>query len=399
MNTDSLILKIVGKALFHTSYTIPPDIDSEQVFAESLAQGVFPIVYEELQSNLDITNQVKWMKRYTQVLAHNIKVNNEHLELHNLLGSIPYTTFKGLQSSLYYPKPILRTLGDVDFIVDKHDVEKVQSILEQNGFQWNGDGEHTAHHAFHRGESSVWELHWMLTGIPKGESGDIAKGYLESIIADAVVIEQDGRKCKVVSEFHHCLVMLTHTAGHMIHTGVGLRHICDWAVFVSKVDISQWEEQLKACGLWRFAQLLTQLSEKYLSLQKQEWTEQDVDERLLKALIQDIFAGGNFGIKDSERINQAKLMTDNEIGGVDKTCMWIRAFREIDDRAKIAVPRCRNVIFLRPLAWVFVCVRHLGRIRKGLRPKIKLNDMIKGAAERRTIYREFQLYQSENKRK
>jgi hypothetical protein len=40
-------------------------------------------------------------------------VINAHAELTELLGDIPFTTFKGYASVYYYPQPIYRPKGDV----------------------------------------------------------------------------------------------------------------------------------------------------------------------------------------------------------------------------------------------------------------------------------------------
>lgn len=46
--------------------------------------------------------------------------------------------------------------------------------------------------------------------------------------------------------------MLLHVAGHLINTGIGLRHLCDWAVFVAKFSdegfCEMFEDKLKAVG-------------------------------------------------------------------------------------------------------------------------------------------------------
>ena len=77
----------------------------------------------------------------------------------------------------------------------------------------------------------------------------------------------------------------------MINTGIGLRHLCDWAVFVDSVDDFEkdFKDKLTECGLYRFAQILTQLSSKYLGLKKQAWAEGVLDDSLLHSLILDIF--------------------------------------------------------------------------------------------------------------
>jgi hypothetical protein len=71
-----------------------------------------------------------------------------------------------------------------------------------------------------------------------------------------------------------------------------------------------FEEKLKAVGLWRYAQLLCQLCTRYLGLPPQEWAMENVDDEFLYTIIKDIFAGGNFGVKDSNRFVETLVISD-----------------------------------------------------------------------------------------
>ena len=178
-----------------------------------------------------------------------------------------------------------------------------------------------------------------------------------------------------------------------------MRHLCDWAVFADKFSDEEFcemfEEKLKAIGMWRFAQILTQLSIRYLGMPSKGWCGHS-DEEYLESLMCDIFKGGNFGIKDSNRINQAKLITNSHKASVDETNLLIQLFRTMNEKARIAMPIVKKVPVLLPIGWIYAGGRHLVRIQNGTRPKIDVNDMVKGATERREIYKEFRLFERED---
>lgn len=396
--TYNVILGILGEILFQHKYMLPASFDGDELLKEAVNQSVFPLIYSYIKQVGKVNISDKWEKVFLQNVGNNVRVLYEHSELLDIMGMIPFTTIKGARSAFYYPNPVMRSMGDVDFFVEKDKLDNIRKILENKGFQWDHDKEHGAHMAFHRMPKSTWEMHWNIQGIPKGETGEETRKKIEDIIETSQVIEVSGKLCRVPDEFHHCLVMLIHTANHMIRTGVGLRHICDWAVFVNKVDVSLWKKELQVCGLWKFAQVLTQVSVRYLHLPWKEWAMDGMDETILKAFIMDVFEAGNFGRKDSGRINQAKLITDKEIGGVDNTLMIVRLFREVNCKAKIAAPSCEKNVLLRPFAWGYILVRHIMRICKGQRPKIELKSMVQGAEKRRVLYRTFRLYEGEMKR-
>lgn len=97
---------------------------TEETIRELLSQAVLPVA---LPTN----------KLASAILAINMQVSYEHTELHDLLteNSIPYVILKGVASASYYPNPVLRTMGDVDFLIDSANFLRVASLLESIGFE------------------------------------------------------------------------------------------------------------------------------------------------------------------------------------------------------------------------------------------------------------------------
>ena len=399
-DTQELILTFLARALFNRDILIPDNLDWDEVYKEADVQTVLPLVYVAVSDSLPSEIKSKWQLAIYEILANNVKIIYEHKEAHRILteGNIPYVIIKGTASARYYPIPKLRMMGDVDFVVRKEDLARTGELLEKQAFIWMEDKEHTAHHVYYR-DSSIWEVHWGMSGIPTGENG-IKTRELFSEIIDTAVYDESGYM--IPDEFHHGLVLLIHTAEHLVNTGIGLRHLCDWAVFVEGYSDENFkdifEEKLKACGLWRFAQLLTQLSVCYLGVSEKEWAGQDTNEIYLQNLISDIFASGNFGRKDSERINQAKLFTNQGKGTIGDVGFLRQIISTLNERAKRVLPNLRKMPILLPIGWIYVVIRHMLRIKKGARPSIHMRRMIKGASDRRDIYRKFHLFECERPR-
>lgn len=406
LNKEKKLLNLTIQALSKKSNEQNIEILNEKdlsiVLKEANIQAVFPLVYSVLKEHGVMPTNFKAM--FLKTLASNIRVEHDHAELHDLLSvnNIPYVVMKGSASAMYYPEPFLRTMGDVDFLVYKSDLEKAGILLEQAGFVSVEKNDNECHIAYHRkvnGIRSIWEMHWEPNGIPKGGVGELTKKYLSDIIETAIPCTISGSKCLVPSPFHHGLIMLLHTASHLINTGIGLRHLCDWAVFADKFSDEEFkkmfEEKLRAIGMWRFAQILTQLSITYLGMSSKEWCGSS-NEEYIEALMSDIFKGGNFGIKDTNRINQAKLITNAHKASVDETSLLKQFIRTMNEKAEIAMPVTKKVPVLLPVGWIYAGGRHLLRIRSGKRPRINVSDMVRGANERRELYKEFRLFQVES---
>lgn len=402
---EKALLHLATQALFPKENKLNIDTlnkkDLPAELKEANVQAVFSLVYSVLKKQ-GITPP-NFEKDFLKTVANNIRVGHDHAELHELLSSnnISYVAMKGSASAMYYPEPLLRTMGDVDFLVSPSDLDRAGALLEQAGFAPVEKNDHECHIAYHRrmnGIRSIWEMHWSPSGIPEGEVGELTREYLEDIIETAVPCTTQGSECLVPSTFHHGLIMLLHTAIHLINTGIGLRHLCDWAVFADKFSDEEFkelfEEKLKSIGMWRFAQILTQLSVTYLGMSPKEWCGSS-NQEYLETLMCDIFKGGNFGVKDSNRINQAKLITNSHKASVDETSLLKQLIHTMNEKAKIAMPIIKKVPVLLPVGWIYAGGRHLLRIRSGRRPKIDVSDMVRGATERRELYKEFRLFMPE----
>lgn len=281
-------LSLLSQKLFNkpTSVLITDDIK-----AEAQAQAVSTLISSDCKT-----------------LGKNIRVINAHAELSTLLHDIPFTTFKGYASAYYYPQPIYRPMGDVDFIVSPENYNAAVERLINAGYTRTGS-EHERHEAF-RKDKITFELHSEIKGIPNGADGiatdsataeEKVRALLSDLIQTARIVETQQGKIFIPDDFHHGLIMLLHVAGHMINDGgVGLRHLCDWAVYVNRVDLEQYRGQLEDIGAWTFVCQLTAVCSRYLGLPERLWAGA-WDEKFLSAFIEDVLAAGNFGNKEAGR--------------------------------------------------------------------------------------------------
>lgn len=370
---------------------------TSEVLKEANQQAVLTLMKVEKETSPD------FYLLHAQTLVNNVRIDYEHAEAHRLMmkAGIPYVILKGSASAAYYPEPLFRTMGDVDLLIAKSDLPKADVILRENGFHPVENNQHECHLAYHRrtyGATSTWEVHWKPNGVPAGKTGVKIQEYLADIITSAECSTVSEGEYMVPTAFHHGLVMLLHVAGHLTSTGIGLRHLCDWAVFAAKFSDEEFcemfEDKLKAVGLWRFAQLLTQLSIKYLHCPAKAWCGIGVDD-YLEMMMVDIMNGGNFGVKEKNRINQLKLMPDTRNGKMDDTSLFKQLFLTMNEKARRGMPITAKVPLLLPVGWMYVGGRHLVRIMQRRRPTIDVKDMIAGAAERKEIYKEFRLFEAE----
>lgn len=370
-----------------------PD-DTGFVLKEAEQQSVFPLIYPAAAA-LAPRACAPWQTRNLQHISHNYNLINAHYEAHAMLtaAEIPYSVIKGCASSFYYPDPSLRTMGDVDLYVRRSDMDRVRTVFEEQGYVCSGL-DHPHHWSFARDGIEV-EVHWVPSGIPAADDGTI-RAMFDDLLEQRREAELCGQPMVLPSPFHHGLIMLLHTANHMTAGGIGLRHLLDWLVFVNSMEeerfLDCFAEKLRRIGLWEFARVLTAVGVQFFSCKPRAFCA-DVPRQLSYELLADIFEGGNFGVKNIDRLNQSKLLRDNSSRQIDGKGGLRHAFRFLNQRARLRFPAAARCPLLLPIGWIRVFRARAQAIRAGKQSKLRLQDTLRGAKTREQLYEQLRLFE------
>lgn len=397
-NEQQMLLSLLANALFNKPLAPLPDINWEKVREEAKAQSVIPIVFRVAgKKQLPEETEEAWSRDSAAGIAKNMRVNHDHGLVNQWLSEagIPYVILKGLVSAASYPMPILRSMGDVDFLVPNECVSSARKLLEDNGLRQKG--RMGFDHIAFVGKGMHLEMHFQVPGIPDGKQGELVRSYIKDIFERSSTQEIAGETVMVPSPFHHGLILLLHTCHHLTAEGIGLRHLCDWAVFENQLSDDNFcelfEDKLKAVGLWKFAQALTQVCIRYLGADRKIWVDSDESE-LVDGLIEDIFSSGNFGRKEEERGNQGLLISTKGRNGVGRTGVLRQFVLSINNRLNIRWPLTRNNRFFLAVGWIIYAF-HCARLAiTGKKEVPKVDKMVHGAKQRRDLYRDLKLFES-----
>lgn len=385
LNCQKDLLTLCSRALFGGETGESVSV-TEELISEARKQTVFSLICRYIDENSADKN------RALGIAAHNIVIKNEHILVDKLMRSagIPYVILKGCASATYYPEPILRTMGDVDFLVAPKDIPRAKAALESAGFA-TGDDETSLHYCYTKGDS-VLELHFAINGIPNSDLGEKIKGYFSDVFEKS----REGADGFVVpSHFHHGLIIILHIVSHLTADGIGLRHLCDWAAFISHFSNDEFctlfETPLKKIGLWKCAKLLTACSVKHLGAPEKEFAN-DIEEELIDALIEDIFTGGNFGRKQEGREQQIKFISDRSDNTVDDKSVLSQLFVTLNYKAKKRYKAVNKYPFLLPFGWAGVIFCYIKLSLSGKRKNSDIKTHIKTAQQRKNIYSKIELF-------
>ncbi len=401
--TQKLLLDILKYRLFAGD---KPEIENcsvkavaDEAMAQTVFTAVFPVIEKTLQKNYP-EDYGSFSEFYLSNMILNSGNLHDHGELHRIMSenNIPYTIIKGFSSAYYYPDHALRDMGDVDFLVKNEDFKKAGDVLISEGFKReheSKDGD--IHEAYTRNTFSIWELHRCLNGIPEGEIGESIRSRLSKIIDQSKLIKLENSEFRIPDEFSHGLIMLLHTASHLTSEGVGLRHLCDWAVFVSRYSDSDFnsmfKSELEKLGLYKFAQVLTLTAERHLGAPKKGWAQAaQFDESITDELILDILSGGNFGKKDTNRYREIKYIQNRGERTVDNKNLFTQLVSTLNKKVYSQHKFIDRHRFLLPAGWVAEGAKYTGLLITGKRKNKGTADMLKEASKRKEIYSSFELF-------
>ena len=398
------LLRLLATALFSAPLTLPEEVDWQAVLAESRAQAVLPLAYEAARTVLPEAEKPAWQKAALERITRNYAVRAEHAEAAKVLydAGVPFALFKGTASARYYPEPALRAMGDVDFLVPADRMEAAEKAIRAAGFARDttpGISDPNVEWIYRRAPKSCWEMHRTLNGIPAGEVGIRAQQMLADTVETAESYASPEGAYPVPDTLHHGLILLLHTAHHLLSGGVGLRHFCDWAVFAASLPdeafVRTFAAPLREIGLWRFAQTLERCAEMYLVAPQRTWA-QDIPDALAEELLADLLETGNLGSKDPTRAYQQNLLYDRGSATVGGKSRLVRFFGNLTAAAKRDYPAAEKHAALLPLAWLCTAVRCTVQLVTGKRPRLD-SELRRAAQTRAARYRALALFELERK--
>ena len=395
-NEQKMLFNLIGHNLFSMPLEIIDNVDWNVVIKESIAQSL-PLVafknYRELPIDEETASRLHLtLKKYA---TSNINGYKAHEYLHNLMAKnqVQYCIIKGVASAFRYPDPLLRSMGDVDFYVPAEYIDKAKEIFLADGFTFD-----THDHAFHIGMvkgTLRFEMHYAPISSPDGEIGEIFTEYWSDICQSARLTRDIFSEYFLPSDFHHGFILLTHLREHMVKSGVGLRHVCDWAVFVNSFSNERFTEmfevRLKRVGLWRFAQIVSLISVILFGMPYKAWMGDDYD--TAAALAEDIYTAGNFGRREKNRDFESVFVLDGK-SAKNKSAL-ARAFATANTIVLRHWSSAKKYPILYPIGWVYFSLRFLFNRLTG-KHDVNLAKSYQKGKKRTELYNSLKIFETED---
>lgn len=388
-----------GNAVRHTY----AESEWEDILTHAEDQGVLFLILQSckwIRPQLSPSNWVKWRSKLVSTILHNESLMEIQKGILNRMRSvnIPCIILKGASLAACYENPAARALGDIDLLIPSDCVERASDLLREYGFQAPEESyQHPYHIDYYRNGTTV-ELHFAVSTFPESGAGTAAERFMDSCW-DNIQHKQIGvGSVPCLGDSHQALSLLLHMQRHMTTGCIGLRQLCDWAVFVRSVSADRFTGEilpvLEKCGLARFAGILTAAAVHDLGLEPEygAWCS-GVSKGSIRTMMDEILRAGSIHNRNN---------TDDvsnffvEVSG-SESAMHV-FWKKINALAKRKYPITKKLPILLPLYWIYIPLRYWIRSLAGKRRRKSLMRTIQMTKQRKRLYKELHLFQVEKER-
>lgn len=400
VETQEKLLKILSDVLWQKT---PEHTYSSQEWETILPvaedQGVLYLVLQGCTSIRQQFSAASWLKWRSKLIS--TMLNNETLMAaqSRIIGEmqaeiIPCAVLKGASLAVCYANPSARALGDIDLLVPRQFVEQASDILVSQGYHAPQESfAHPYHIDFYK-NGIVVELHYAVSTFPDSPAGAEAKRHMHAWQEQLRQKHIGNHTFPCLSDSHQALSLLLHMERHMTTGCIGLRQLCDWAVFLASVTpvffADQLLPELQACGLAKFAGVLTQTAVCYLSLDPAYGMAlENIRKRDVQAMMEEILRAGS--IHNKNNTEESSSFFVDESGTKSSMRVFIS---KINSLARRKFPITKQLPFLLPIFWLYIPMRYWLRSLVGKRRRKSLLRTIAVTKRRKRLYRALKLFES-----
>ena len=371
--TMELFLMILRSALKDQRPELDRDIPTEQwqaLFRLADIHKLLPLVYEAVQALPSLDREQALLadmkqKVRCQVIAQTLRTG-EFLTLNDRLqeAGVRPLVVKGVVCRNLYPKPDHRLSSDEDLLVPAGEFERCHRVLTEFGMATTEPAQNleSAFELPYRKEGSPLyiELHKQLFA-PGSEAYGHMNRFFERVHERAVTMDIQGHRVYTMDPTDHLFYLLCHALKHFLHSGFGIRQVCDISLFANaygdRVDWLEILENCKAIRAEKFAAAVFRIGSNHLVFDPEKaaypsvWAEIEVDEL---PMLTDLLSGGLYGDSSMSRKHSSSITLDavaaQKTGGKTKNA-WISSVFPSAAKLEGRYSYLKKHPHLLPVAW------------------------------------------------
>lgn len=385
---NELFLDILRAALRGRPFTPTQTLTAEQW--QSLVQlaaihKVEPLLWETVyasgamqQAAPELAASVKRQVRQ-QVILQTLRTS-EFLALSEALrkAGIDAIVVKGITCRTLYPRPDHRPSADEDLLIPAAQYDACREVFARFGLMTPMEDREAADSyevPFRKPGSPLYiELHKQLFPEVSDAYGDLNR-FFGGVFERAAEVTACGGIVRTTAPTDHLFYLICHAFKHFLHSGFGIRQICDILLFAehhgSELDWAQILQNCRAIRADRFAAAIFAIGQKHLGFDPDrakypaDWRAIRVDEGPLLA---DVLCAGVYGTADDSRPHSSTITLDavaaQKEGRRARGALLAAAFPSAKD-LEGRYPWLKRHPYLLPAAWGSRILDYARRSRSG----------------------------------
>lgn len=375
---NEAVFALIRISLWQEAIPMPDETDWQYLYDFFDTHALLALPADHLKE-LGVPEEIyaRWKKEIYRYVCHNGLITQVQDKVVGCLRGIPVAVIKGTSAARYYPVPDYRTLGDVDLLVKPEDYDDAAKKIKAAGYaEVTGRSEKKTgrHRSFSENNIRV-ELHrhFSVDRLPE-KVKTLDERLLCALKPDDPVLPDE----------LNGLIILTHVAQHM-ESGIGLRQIIDWMLFVDKyLDDAHWENGFcaltESVGLTKFAKYVTRMCQLYLGLSDGiTWCLGGVENTFCDAMMDYILSCGNFGTSRS-------FLESDGVSRLPEPGHPIRFLRHLQLHGERNWKTLRKHPGLKPFAWLYQLCRY---IRLAIKERVgigKAKEIFRESKKRKDLF-------------
>lgn len=281
-----------------------------QLAEEQSAIGLVTAGIEALQVPIPKVMRLQFIGQTLQIESRNTEMNVFVAELTEKLqkANVRSVLVKGQGVAQCYEKPLWRSCGDVDLLLDAENYEQAKTVLFPMAYDIASENVQTKHQAMKIDGFDV-ELHGRMPFMLSKRADRVIDEVLSDTFNNGGVSSWivDGVDVKMPSADDHVFLVFTHFLHHFFIEGVGLRQICDWCrmlwTYRDTLDFGLLESRIRRAGLMSEWKVFYNLATQYLGMP-------DLDSQDSQVRMSDQRSSACFMVHDSRLNKKAKKIME-----------------------------------------------------------------------------------------
>lgn len=306
MNTYDFFIRIISDFINNvkTDYCKYIDCDLSSLCYLASINNVSGIVYHQLKhcnidndileslKNVFLIDCIDSLKKDAAISDINRLLNFNHIE---------HIFLKGSFLRKLYPVPELRTMGDIDILVNSKHKNIIGSVLSEEGYIYDPTYSYSNVFDFKK-NGMLFEIHTEAVYNNFNEDIDILPYFSDSFEHSTKISEYE----YALDNEYNFIYLIAHLAKHYYSGGAGIRMFMDIALFIDKygykMDINYIKEQIIEINLHKFLCFTNTLCNKWFGTE-QYFDDYDIAENFMHEVKTYILNGGLFGDNNDRYAN------------------------------------------------------------------------------------------------